>query len=69
MNESGSYQATNALLLGDRIEPMTLDYLDGRFVYNYSVRGPGEPLTADPSVRKTLWIHFDPTSGTISAGP
>jgi hypothetical protein len=69
VNESGSYQATNVLLLGDRIEPMTLDYLDGRFVYNYAVRGPGEPLTAVPSVRKTLWIHFDPASGMISAGP
>ena len=68
VNDAGSYRATNALLLGDRIAPLTLDFLDGRFVYNYYERGPGEPMTARPSVRKSLWIRFDRAAGVISAG-
>ena len=65
-NDSGRYRATNALLLGDRIAPQTVDFLDGRFVYNYAARGPGEPMTARPSVQKTLWIRFDKASRIIS---
>ena len=68
VNESGSYRATNALLLGDRIAPLTVDFLDGRFVYNYSERQPGEPLTALPSVLQSVWIRFDRPSGHISGG-
>ncbi len=68
VNESGSYRATNALLLGDRIAPITVDFLDGRFVYNYDDRVPGEPVSARPSVQKSLWIRFDQESGDISAG-
>jgi hypothetical protein len=68
VNESGSYRATNALLMGDRIEPLTVDFLDLRFVYNYFDRQPGESVTARPSVQKSLWIRFDRKSGIISAG-
>lgn len=68
VNDAGSYRATNALLLGDRIAPLTLDFLDGRFVYNYYERGPGEPMTARPTVQKSLWILFDRAAGVISAG-
>jgi len=69
VNDAGSYHATNALLLGDRIAPLTVDFLDGRFVYNYYERGPGEPMTARPTVQKSFWIRFDRASGVISAGP
>ena len=68
VNNAGSYRATNALLLGDRIAPLTVDFLDGHFVYNYYERGPGEPMTANPSVQKSLWIRFDREAGVISAG-
>jgi len=68
VNDSGTYRATNALLLGDRIAPLTVDFLDGRFVYNYQVRGPGEPMTARPSVGKSLWIRFDHAARIISVG-
>ena len=67
VNESGSFRATNALLLGDRIAPLNVDFLDWRFVYNYLVRGSGEPMTERPSVVKSLWIRFDRASGVISA--
>lgn len=68
VNDSGTFRATNALLLGDRIAPQTIDFLDGRFVYNYGARGPGEPMTALPSVQKSLWIRFDKASRRISVG-
>ena len=68
VSENGSYRATNALLMGDRIAPRTVDFLDWRFVYNYLARGSGEPITESPSVKKSLWIRFDTASGVISAG-
>lgn len=68
VSEAGCYHATNALLMGDRIAPLTVDFLDGRFVYNYLARQPGEPITVRPTVQKSLWIHFDRTSNTISDG-
>jgi hypothetical protein len=68
VSESGSFRATNALLLGDRIAPLTVDFLDWRFVYNYLDRRSGESMTTPPSVVKSLWIRFDRASGVISAG-
>lgn len=68
VDQSGTYHATNALLLGNGIEPLTVDFLDGRFVYNYSERRLGEPITASPSVQRSLWIRFDRAEGVISAG-
>ena len=68
VTESGSYRATNALLMGDRIEPLTVDFLDLRFVYNYLARRSGEPMTERPSVLTHLWIRFDRAAGVISAG-
>jgi hypothetical protein len=56
----------NALLLGDRIAPLTVDFLDGRFVYNYLERRPGEPMTQAPSVVTSLWIRCDRVAGVIS---
>jgi hypothetical protein len=66
MNENGAYRATNALLMGDRISPQTVEIHDGRSVFNYADRKPGEPMTTQPSVGKSLWIQYDPTTGEIS---
>lgn len=68
VGEADSYHATNALLMGDRIAPLTVDCLDGAFVYNYLDRQPGEPMTARPTVQKSLWIKFDRASNSISGG-
>jgi len=29
-------------------------------VVNYAVRAPGEPMTARPSVGKSVWLKLDP---------
>ena len=68
VGDSGIYSPTNALLLGDRIVPQTVNFLDGRFVYNYQAREPDEPMTARPTVQSSLWIRFNTASHVISAG-
>lgn len=65
MNNAGKYDATNVLLLGDRIAPQTIEIHDGRAVFNYAERKASEPMTTPPSMGKSLWIHFDKKSGEI----
>jgi hypothetical protein len=67
INNGGVYRASNALLLGDRIEPQTVEFTDGRFAYTYAERRAGEPMTAHPSVEKTVLITVDKSTGVISA--
>jgi hypothetical protein len=55
------------LPLGDRIKPERLDFTDGRFVYRFLERRPGEPMAAEPTVGKTVVVQFDPASDRISA--
>lgn len=68
INKGGNYVATNALLLGDRIAPQTVEIRDGRAVYNYADRGPNEPMSTQPSFGKSLWINYDAMTGQIVAG-
>lgn len=60
-----TYISTNALLLGDRIAPQTVEIHDGRAVYNYAERRADEPMTTVPSIGKSLWVQFDRTTGEI----
>lgn len=50
------YQGTNAVLLGDRVAPQTSEITDGEFIVNYADRAPGEPMTAQPSLGKSLYL-------------
>jgi hypothetical protein len=67
LNNGGVYRASNALLLGDRIEPQTVEFTDGRFAYTYAERRAGEPMVAYPSIEKTVLITVDKSTGVISA--
>ena len=67
IDNDGVYRASNALLLGDRIEPQTVEFIDGRFDYTYAERRAGEPMVAHPSVEKTVAITVDKSTGVISA--
>lgn len=60
-----SYTTTNSLLLGDRIAPQTVEIQDGRAIYNYAERRATDPMTTQPSMGKSLYIHYDATTGTI----
>lgn len=58
----GTYKGTDTILLGDRIAPQTT-LVEGRnAIVNYVVRLPGEPFTTRPSVGKSLYLQFDPTT-------
>lgn len=54
------YTGTHAVYIGDRIAPQTTEKGEGRqIVVNYADRAPGEPMTAQPSVGKSLWLLLD----------
>ena len=69
VDDDGSYRATNAVSLGDRIAPRGVEFTDGRFIYRYLERKPGEPLAVAPSVEKRTAITVDAASNLISANP
>lgn len=64
-NGTDGYEATNTMYLGDRIAPQTVEVHDGRAVFNYAERKTGEPMTAQPSVGKSVWINLDKNTGQI----
>ena len=67
VNDGGSYRASNALLLGDRIEPRAVEFADGRFVYTYAERKPGDPMSARGTVEESVTVTVDNSAGAISS--
>lgn len=65
INNSGAYKATEAMLLGDRIAPQTVEIHEGRAVYNFAVRKVGEPFSVQPSVGRSVWVNYDPKKNQI----
>src|SRR3989344_4581035 len=65
-NADNTYNGSHAVLLGDRIAPQTTEYQGfsgirgGYLIVNYADRLPGEPMTAEPSVGKSIWLKLDP---------
>lgn len=56
------YRGTDAVFLGDRIAPQTTEIREGKLIVNYAERAPGEPMTARPSVGKSLYLKLDPAT-------
>ncbi len=67
LSEAGSYRATNALLLGDRITPRAIDFTEGRFIYRFVERGAEEPMADTPTLERSVPVIFDPESRSIAA--
>ena len=67
INDGGSYRASNALLLGDRIEPRAVEFADGRFVYTYAERRPGDAMSERGTVEKSVTVTVDESTGAISS--
>lgn len=67
LSGTDSWRATNAVALGDRIEPLGIDFVDGHFRYRFLERKPGESMAEPPRVEKTVEVRFDPSTGRISA--
>lgn len=61
IKRGNGYIGSHAVLIGDRIAPQTTEKGDGRIVIvNYADRAPGEPMTARPSMGKSLYLLLDP---------
>jgi heat shock protein HslJ len=65
LNTENGYVGSQALFLGDRIAPQTTEVSrdpshKNVIVVNYADRAPGEPMTALPSVGKSIWLKLDP---------
>ncbi len=57
LNRNGTYQGTNAVLLGDRVAPQDLGIRNGVILANFAERGPTEPMTAPPTVGRTKYLR------------
>jgi hypothetical protein len=63
IKETDGYRGTQAMFLGDRIAPQSTDAGPGtQVVVNYADRAPGEPMSAQPSVGKSMYILYNSES-------
>lgn len=67
INTEHGYVGTEAYLLGDRVAPQNTTVSPNAkqkqvIVFNYADRAPGEPMTAQPSVGKSVYLKLDPES-------
>ncbi len=66
INNAGSTQGTNAILLGDRIAPQSTNVdpnNPAQFIVNYAERKASEPMSAQPSVAVSRTFKLD--NGTL----
>lgn len=60
LNTARGYVGSEALLVGDRINPQTTEKGNGKIIIvTYADRAPEEPFSAVPSVGKSIWLLFD----------
>ncbi len=67
LNTDRGYIGSDGYLLGDRIAPQSTTLSPHPrhvrvVVFNYADRGAGEPMTAQPSEGKSVYLKLDPTS-------
>jgi hypothetical protein len=67
IKEPDGYVGTNAILLGDRIAPQNIEIKNGAAIAHYAVRGPNEPMTAQPSVGVSTYAVVTGTTLTEAA--
>lgn len=60
---------TNAILLGDRIAPQTLEIANGQIVANYADRAAGQPMTTPPSVGVSKYLIVTGTTLATTTAP
>jgi hypothetical protein len=71
LNTEAGYLGSDGYLLGDRIAPQTTEVSRNPrhknvIVVNYGDRRPDEPMTAQPSVGKSVYLKLD--AGTVRWG-
>ncbi|MFZ2555312.1 MAG: hypothetical protein WAZ27_02540 [Minisyncoccia bacterium] len=55
---SGRFTGTDAVFVGDRIAPQSTEIRDGLLIVNYADRAPGEPMSAQPHIGKSLYLKL-----------
>lgn len=65
LNTGDGYIGSEAYLLGDRIAPQTTELSQNPnhqnvIIVNFADRAPGEPMSTQPSVSKSVWLKLDP---------
>jgi heat shock protein HslJ len=60
LNDEKGYHGTSGYLLGDRIVPQSTVVTGGHVVANYLDRPSDEPLTVQPTLRKSKTVFLDP---------
>ena len=66
IKQASGYKGTNAMLIGDRIAPPTTEFKDGQIIVSFADRKPGEPMSAQPSVRKSLHVKYNETTNSFA---
>ncbi len=66
LNTDRGYVGSDGYLLGDRIAPQSSNLSQNPrhkyvVVFNFAERAPGEPITAQPSVGKSVYLKLDPS--------
>jgi len=63
IKEAEGYRGTQAMFLGDRIAPQSIDAGEGtQVVVNYADRALGEPMSTVPSVGKSMYLLYNSTT-------
>lgn len=57
LNIGNAVLGTNAIFLGDRIAPQTLEVRNGQIIANYAERKQGEPMTTQPSMGVSKYLN------------
>ncbi len=52
-------EATNVVLLGDRIAPQSIQVEGGLIVANYATRDEGQAMTEEPTIAKTKYLQVE----------
>lgn len=62
LKNGNGYTGTDAVLLGDRIAPQTMQIENGELIVNYADRKAGEPMTARPSLGVSKYLRVAGTA-------
>ncbi|TSC60549.1 MAG: hypothetical protein LiPW15_427 [Parcubacteria group bacterium LiPW_15] len=67
LKKDDNYEGTNAIFLGDRIAPQTMEIRNGILIANYAERRAGDPMTTSPSMGKSKYLEI--RSGKLEESP
>lgn len=64
LDTTQGYIGLNGMMIGDNIAPQTTEMSrevgkEGQIIVNYAIRNPGEALSIQPSLGKSMWIKYD----------